>query len=75
MEEQESRNITCSLRTWSMAMNNTSDSVVLSNGSILSNAAGPGVVAANDGDITVQQLPSKDTPRTKPSPNGCLQLN
>ncbi|XP_039561754.1 protein dispatched homolog 1 isoform X3 [Passer montanus] len=69
------RNITCPLRTWSMAMSNASESVVLSNGSILSNAAGPGVVAANDGDIMVQQLPSKETPRTKPSPNGCLQLN
>uniref|UniRef100_A0A803W9L8 Protein dispatched homolog 1 n=1 Tax=Ficedula albicollis TaxID=59894 RepID=A0A803W9L8_FICAL len=68
-------NITCPLRTWSMAMSSTSDSVVLSNGSILSNAAGPGVVAASDGDITVQQLPSKETPRAKPSPNGCLQLN
>lgn len=56
-------------------MSNVSDSVVLSNGSILSNATGPGIVAANDGDVTVQQLPSKETPRTKASPNGCLQLN
>ncbi|NXW02276.1 DISP1 protein, partial [Fregetta grallaria] len=58
-----------------MAMSNVSDTVALSNGSILSNATGAGIVAANDGDVTVQQLPSKETPRTKASPNGCLQLN
>ncbi|NXD10499.1 DISP1 protein, partial [Nothocercus nigrocapillus] len=58
-----------------MAMSSASDPVVLGNGSVLSNAMSPGIVAANDGDVTVQQLPSKEAPRAKASPNGCLQLN
>uniref|UniRef100_A0A8B9UB43 Dispatched RND transporter family member 1 n=1 Tax=Anas zonorhyncha TaxID=75864 RepID=A0A8B9UB43_9AVES len=69
------RNISYPSRTWSMAMSDVSESVILSNGSILSNASGPGIIAANDGDVAVQQLSSKETPRTKASPNGCLQLN
>ncbi|XP_019372042.1 PREDICTED: protein dispatched homolog 1 isoform X2 [Gavialis gangeticus] len=58
-----------------MAMSKTNDFVVLSNGSVLSNAASPGIVAASDGDIAAQHLPSKEAPRSKVSPNGCLQLN
>uniref|UniRef100_A0A8B9CDA3 Dispatched RND transporter family member 1 n=2 Tax=Anser TaxID=8842 RepID=A0A8B9CDA3_9AVES len=58
-----------------MAMSDVSESVILSNGSILSSASGPGIIAANDGDVAVQQLSSKETPRTKANPNGCLQLN
>lgn len=58
-----------------MAMSDVSESVVLSNGSILSNATSPGIVAANDGDVAFQQLPSKETPRAKANPNGCLQFN
>lgn len=56
-------------------MSDVSESVVLSNGSILSNATSPGIVAANDGDVAFQQLPSKETPRAKANPNGCLQFN
>lgn len=56
-------------------MSDVSESVVLSNGSILSNATSPSIVAANDGDVAFQQLPSKETPRAKANPNGCLQFN
>ncbi|XP_010215582.1 PREDICTED: protein dispatched homolog 1 [Tinamus guttatus] len=58
-----------------MATSSTSDPAVLGNGSVLSSTVGPGVVAANDGEVAVQQLPSKEAPRAKASPNGCLQLN
>ncbi|CAM5144510.1 unnamed protein product [Natator depressus] len=59
-----------------MAMNNgNNDFVVLSNGSILSSATGPSILSATDGGIAAQHLPSKEAPRAKVSPNGCLQLN
>uniref|UniRef100_A0A8C0IKG7 Uncharacterized protein n=3 Tax=Chelonoidis abingdonii TaxID=106734 RepID=A0A8C0IKG7_CHEAB len=59
-----------------MAMNNgNSDFVVLSNGSILSSATSPSILSATDGGIAAQHLPSKEAPRAKVSPNGCLQLN
>ncbi|KAM8809328.1 protein dispatched homolog 1 [Eudromia elegans] len=58
-----------------MAMSSAGDPVVLSNGSVLPSATSPSTVAATDGDVAVQQLPCKETPRAKASPNGCLQLN
>ncbi|XP_069464720.1 protein dispatched homolog 1 [Ambystoma mexicanum] len=59
-----------------MAMSSgTSECVVLGNGSIPSNASSPCFAAATDGDATTKQLKPKEAPRTKVSPNGCLQLN
>ncbi|NXY82095.1 DISP1 protein, partial [Alcedo cyanopectus] len=58
-----------------MAMSSLPDSLLLSNGSILAPASSPGTAAAAEGDGPAQQLPAKETARTKTSPNGCLQLN
>uniref|UniRef100_A0A8C6YUN1 Dispatched RND transporter family member 1 n=1 Tax=Nothoprocta perdicaria TaxID=30464 RepID=A0A8C6YUN1_NOTPE len=52
-----------------VAMSSASEPVLLSNGSVLASAA------AADGDGALQQLPSKEAPRAKAAPNGCLQLN
>ncbi|XP_030051835.1 protein dispatched homolog 1 [Microcaecilia unicolor] len=57
-----------------MATSNRSDFVALSNGSIPSNASTSSYSAGSDGDAA-QQLSTKETPSTKVSPNGCLQLN
>uniref|UniRef100_A0A8D0GQT4 Protein dispatched homolog 1 n=1 Tax=Sphenodon punctatus TaxID=8508 RepID=A0A8D0GQT4_SPHPU len=59
-----------------MAMSNgNNDFVVLSNGNIPSNATVPSILAADDGDNTVKNVPLKEAPKTKASANGCLQLN
>ncbi|XP_070257135.1 protein dispatched homolog 1 isoform X2 [Myotis yumanensis] len=61
---------------WSMAMSNgNSDCVVLSNGSLAASAAPPSPPPPSDGDLAAQQLPPKEAPRAKVSPNGCLQVN
>uniref|UniRef100_A0A8B9X1H8 Protein dispatched homolog 1 n=1 Tax=Bos mutus grunniens TaxID=30521 RepID=A0A8B9X1H8_BOSMU len=61
---------------WSMAMSNgNSDFMVLSNGSIATRATTPTPLSPCDGDPAAQQLASKEAPRTKVSPNGCLQVN
>ncbi|XP_068397877.1 protein dispatched homolog 1 isoform X1 [Eschrichtius robustus] len=63
-------------RNWSMAMNNGSnDFVVLSNGGIATSATSPRPLTPCDGDPAAQQLTPKEAPRTKVSPNGCLQAN
>ncbi|KAB0342729.1 hypothetical protein FD754_019655, partial [Muntiacus muntjak] len=61
---------------WSMAMSNgNSDFMVLSNGSIATSATTPSPLTPSDGDPAAQQLAPKEAPRTKVSPNGCLQVN
>uniref|UniRef100_A0A4X1TL25 Protein dispatched homolog 1 n=1 Tax=Sus scrofa TaxID=9823 RepID=A0A4X1TL25_PIG len=63
-------------RNWSMAMSTGShDFVVLSNGSIATSTTNPGPLTPCDGDLAAQQLAPKEAPRTKVSPNGCLQVN
>ncbi|XP_060155995.1 protein dispatched homolog 1 isoform X3 [Globicephala melas] len=63
-------------RNWSMAMNNgNNDFVVLSNGSIATSATSASPLTPCDGDPAAQQLTPKEAPRTKVSPNGCLQVN
>lgn len=63
-------------RNWSMAMSNgSSESVVLSNGSIAASTASPSPLPPCDGDLAAQQLTPKEAPRAKVSPNGCLQVN
>ncbi|KAM7336651.1 hypothetical protein ACRRTK_005144 [Alexandromys fortis] len=62
-------------RYWSMAVISGSDSVLLSNGSISTGTTNPCPLTTSDGDLTAQQLTPRETPRTKASPNGCLQLN
>ncbi|XP_074118755.1 protein dispatched homolog 1 isoform X1 [Sminthopsis crassicaudata] len=60
-------------RSWSMAMSSgNNDFMVLSNGDIMPNSS---TLTSYDGDIAIQQHPSKEAPRTKVSPNGCLQVN
>uniref|UniRef100_A0A8D0NLA6 Protein dispatched homolog 1 n=1 Tax=Sus scrofa TaxID=9823 RepID=A0A8D0NLA6_PIG len=59
-----------------MAMSTGShDFVVLSNGSIATSTTNPGPLTPCDGDLAAQQLAPKEAPRTKVSPNGCLQVN
>uniref|UniRef100_A0A8C6QKN8 Protein dispatched homolog 1 n=1 Tax=Nannospalax galili TaxID=1026970 RepID=A0A8C6QKN8_NANGA len=58
-----------------MAVNKENDFVILSNGSITTSATSPSPLTPSDGDLAAQQLTSKETPKTKVSPNGCLQLN
>ncbi|XP_007935145.1 protein dispatched homolog 1 [Orycteropus afer afer] len=59
-----------------MAMcDGNTDFVVLSNGSITTSATNPSPLTPCDGDLTAQQLAPKEAPRTKVSPNGCLQVN
>ncbi|XP_048214107.1 protein dispatched homolog 1 isoform X2 [Perognathus longimembris pacificus] len=59
-----------------MAMSNVNnDFVVLSNGSITTSTTNPSPLTPCDGDLAAQQLTPKEVPRTKVSPNGCLQLN
>ncbi|XP_057626625.1 protein dispatched homolog 1 isoform X1 [Chionomys nivalis] len=58
-----------------MAVISGSDSVLLSNGSISTGTTNPCPLITSDGDLTAQQLTPRETPRTKASPNGCLQLN
>lgn len=58
-----------------MAVISGSDSVLLSNGSISTSTTNPSPLTPSDGDLTAQQLAPRETPRTKASPNGCLQLN
>lgn len=55
--------------------NGNSDCVVLSNGSLAASAAPPSPPPPSDGDLAAQQLPPKEAPRAKVSPNGCLQVN
>lgn len=63
-------------RNWNMAVSNgNSDFVVLSNGSIATSAPNPGALTPCDGDLATQQLTPRESPRTKMSPNGCLQVN
>lgn len=62
-------------RNWSMAVISGSDSVLLSNGSISTGTTNPCPLTTSDGDLTAQQLTPRENPRTKASPNGCLQLN
>ncbi|XP_016076661.1 PREDICTED: protein dispatched homolog 1 isoform X2 [Miniopterus natalensis] len=63
-------------RNWSMAMSNgNSDFVALSNGSLAASAANPSPLPPCDGDLAAQQLPPREAPRAKVSPNGCLQVN
>ncbi|XP_052593841.1 protein dispatched homolog 1 isoform X3 [Peromyscus californicus insignis] len=62
-------------RNWSMAVISGSDSVLLSNGSISTSTTNPCPLIPSDGDLTAQQLTPREAPRTKASPNGCLQLN
>ncbi|XP_012870425.1 PREDICTED: protein dispatched homolog 1 [Dipodomys ordii] len=59
-----------------MAMSNVNnDFVVMSNGSITTSATNLSPLTPCDGDLAAQQLTPKEVPRTKVSPNGCLQLN
>ncbi|XP_004375964.1 protein dispatched homolog 1 isoform X1 [Trichechus manatus latirostris] len=51
------------------------DFVVLSNGNIATSATNPSPLTSCDGDLAAQQLTPKEAPRTKVSPNGCLQIN
>uniref|UniRef100_A0A8C3WSQ2 Protein dispatched homolog 1 n=1 Tax=Catagonus wagneri TaxID=51154 RepID=A0A8C3WSQ2_9CETA len=63
-------------RSWSLAMSTGNHAfVVLSNGSITTGSTNPGPLAPCDGDLAAQQLAPKEAPRTKVSPNGCLQAN
>nr|XP_036864796.1 protein dispatched homolog 1 isoform X2 [Manis javanica] len=63
-------------RNWSMAVNNGSnDFVVLSNGSIANGATNPVPLTSWEGDLAAWQPDSQEAPRTKVSPNGCLQVN
>lgn len=55
--------------------NGNSDFMVLSNGSIATSATTPTPLTPCDGDPAAQQLAPKEAPRTKVSPNGCLQVN
>ncbi|CAH6789619.1 Disp1 [Phodopus roborovskii] len=54
-----------------MAVISGSDSVLLSNGSISTSTTNPCPLTPSDRD----QLTPTEAPRTKASPNGCLQLN
>lgn len=58
-----------------MAVISGSDSVLLSNGSISTSTSNPSPLSPSDGDLPAQHLGPRETPRTKASPNGCLQLN
>lgn len=52
-----------------------SDFVGLVNGSVTASVPSPGTVPPCDGDLGAQQLAAREAPRTKVSPNGCLQVN
>lgn len=51
------------------------DFAVLSSGSVAASAPSTSPLAPRDGDLAAQQLTPKDAPKTKASPNGCLQAN